>query len=370
MTPVEKRQGEARVELSDIIDDEIREVFKRDFLDQLQEVERLLLKLEKDTENMEHIRDIFRPFHTIKGNAAVIGEMEIHDISQLSETILDQARSGKRLLTLKMVESIFQSVDLIRSIVQNGNAGPFLDKVDHLKKLLQTVAKDDSSKPKPTDKRKIVQSSVVQIDHDAAVKILGHLTVIDRKIIQCRLDRDFGLHLFDLFDEALALAIMFEKSVAHPYVASLLGYMERYLTVMNTSGIPYSKTAWEFLNALKADMMKTLYGPLVDGLFVGIAYFNPDDTGADLEKSVNWLIQQGKKSIIVNINKNRPPSFEEIQSLQHLKNSLNIPVALTQRYFGHRQYWRDIELLLAGSLKIEPSFWRALESLFIRQGQS
>ena len=347
---------------SDIIDNEIREEFKRDFLDQLQEVERLLLKLEGDPQNLEYVRDIFRPFHTIKGNAGVIGEKEIQDISQLSETLLDQVRGGQRILTGNMIEAIFQSVDLIRSIVESGNAHSFLNKIDQLKSLLKSVVDTDLKKSTVSVSRNTASLAAIKIDHDTAIQILKHIVAINDKTTQCKIDRNFEPHLFDIFDHVLAMALLFEKSISMPCMASLLKYLERYLTIINTCNIQYSKDAWELLAMMNSDIMKLMYVVLVDGMNVGICYFNPEDTFEDLENSSKWLIKSGKKSIIININRNKAPKLEEIQSLMDLKNSTDVPIAYIQRFFGHKMHWRDIESLMGDSFKIETSFWRALES--------
>ncbi|MBN2808999.1 MAG: Hpt domain-containing protein [Deltaproteobacteria bacterium] len=344
------------------IDNEVREEFKRDFLDQLQEVERLLLKLEGEPQNLDYIRDIFRPFHTIKGNAGVIGEKEIQDISQLSETLLDQARSGWRTLTGDMIEIIFQSVDLIRSIVESGAAQPFAGKIEQLKALLQSAADSDLKKSTVAPGRRSSVAAEIEIDYDTAIEILKHIVAIDRETTQCKIDRSFEPHLFDLFDHVLALALFFEKSVAVPAVTSLLKYLECYLTVLNTCNIQYGKEAWELLAMINADIMKLMYGALVAGMNVGICYFNPEDTTVDLDNSLKWLIKSGKKAIIININRNKAPKLEEIRGLMALKKSSDVPIAYIQRFFGHKMYWRDMELLMGDSFTMETSFWRALES--------
>jgi hypothetical protein len=265
-----------------------------------------------------------------------------------------------------MIEAIFQSVDLIRSIVESGDAHSFLNKIDQLKSLLKSVADTGLKKSTVAVSRNTPSLTAVKIDYDTAVQILKHLAAIDKKTTQCKIDRNFEPYLFDIFDHVLAMALVFEKSITMPGVASLLKYLEHYLTILNTCNIEYSKDAWKLLAVMNSDIMKMMYGILIDGMEVGICYFNPEDTIEELENSLKWLIKSGKKSIIININRNKAPKLEEIRSLMDLKNSADVPIAYIQRFFGHKMYWRDIELLMGGSFKIETSFWRALES-FIRE---
>lgn len=344
----------------EIIDQELREEFKRDFLDQLQEVERLLLKLEKDPDNIEYIHEIFRPFHTIKGNAGVIGEVEIQEISQLSESILDLVRQGKRKLSERMIEGVFESVDLIRAIVEKGNPQYFLNQVDELKEKLSSVVDDDVPVKSKTRWNKTVQTML--LDQQVASGILSQLGVLDNLIRQCGIARDFEAFLFDIFDSELALSSLFEKNVSFSGVVSRLQYLETYLTVLNINNVPFSKEAWDLLRQITSDIKKMLYPVLVESLRVGISYFNPSDKIEDLKATLDWLCKNGKKAIIININRTRPPQLEEIQSLIRLKKEFEVPIAYIQRFFGHKQHWKDMALLTDGRIKIESSFWKALVS--------
>jgi len=349
---------------SNIIDSDLKEEFKRDFLDQLQEVERLLLKLEEEPDNLEHIRNVFRPFHTIKGNAGVIGEIEIQDISQLSESALDQVRQGQKKLSKNMIDAIFQSVDLIRAIVEKGSAQDFLIQITDLKDLLKSVITSESvEKEKDKIYKKSTSEYKLVLNPELSFGILDRLSKLDRQISHCKISRDFEPYLFDIFENVQALTSFFENITSMSQVISKLQYLESYLTVLNTSDISYSKTAWTLLNQITSDIIKIMYPVLVNSLEIGVCYFNPADTIEDLNRSIKWLGEKGKKAIMLNINRNKPPKIDEIKSLIQIKKNSKIPLAYIQRFFGHKQHWRDMELLLEEAIEIENSFWRALESL-------
>lgn len=342
---------------------ELKEEFKRDFLDQLQEVERILLKLEKAPANPEYIRDLFRPFHTIKGNAGVIGENEIQDISQLTETILDQSRQGKRTVTENVIDLIFQSVDLIKSILAHGDARAFSTRIDQLKELLIGEAQQNDDPSQPPGTRRTSSVLDLRLNPDLCVQLINHLVFIDKKITRCRIDRDFEPSLFDIFDSVLAVSILFDPITGIPCIKSDFRYLETYLTFLNTSDIPYSTEAWDLMDMIRSDIMKTMYTVLVNSLDVGICYFNPEDTVDILEDTIDRLVEKKKKAVVVNINKTRPPIFEEIQTLIRLAQEAVVPVIYIQRFFGHKMHWRDMGMLMEDALKIENSFWRALELL-------
>ncbi len=348
---------------SNNIDSQLKEEFKRDFLDQLQEVERLLLKLEDDPDNLDHIRNIFRPFHTIKGNAGMIGEFEIQDISQLSESILDQVRQGNRKMSEDMIEAVFQSVDMIRAIVEKGNAQKFIDQIDDLKNMLKEVMDSDSLKPHEEKTfRSTAGTNKIRLNKKISTRILEHLDTLDKQINQCKIRRDFEPYLFDIFESVLALSSLFEERISMPHVVSKLKYLESYLTIINTNEIQFSKNTWGLLNQITSDIIKIMYPVLVNSLDIGVCYFNPADTIEDLDKSLDWLYKKGKKAIMININKTNPPQLDEIQSLLRLKKETKVPIAYIQRFFGHKMHWRDMEQLMEDTIKIESSFWSALGS--------
>lgn len=346
----------------EIIDKELREEFKRDFLDQLQEVERLLLILEKDPGNMDTVREIFRPFHTIKGNAGVIGEYELQDISQLSESILDQVRSGGRQLTQKMIDEIFQSVDVIRQLIESHDITILSDRIEQTKKNLTAVILGDEKKAGPSIAQRGKPAFIESLDPDKARVVLSHLDQIDKKVTRCKLDRNFSPSLFDLFDHALELSVLLTQQAKMPHAVAALKYLETYLTILNTTDIQYSTETWSLMDLIRSDIIRQLYPVLINSLSVGVCYFNPEDTVSDLEKQIDWLMGIGKKAIIINLNRAAVPVLDDIHHLVRLKKEKLIPIVYIQRFLGHKMYWQDIMLLMENPLVIHSSFWRALVS--------
>ena len=57
-----------------------------------------LLSLESGGGDPETINVIFRAAHSIKGGAATFGFSSVTDLTHLLETLLDEARAGKRVL--------------------------------------------------------------------------------------------------------------------------------------------------------------------------------------------------------------------------------------------------------------------------------
>ncbi|HUQ88842.1 MAG TPA: chemotaxis protein CheA [Vicinamibacterales bacterium] len=99
-------------------DPELAEMFVADGLDHLGTIEQTILKLEASPADLELVNDLFRPFHTIKGNAGVLGIHSVEAFAHKLETLLDLARSGLHSLQPEDIDLVLTAVDLLRLIVK------------------------------------------------------------------------------------------------------------------------------------------------------------------------------------------------------------------------------------------------------------
>jgi two-component system chemotaxis sensor kinase CheA len=76
-----------------------------------------LLTLEAGGGDGETINVIFRAAHSIKGGAATFGFTAVTDLTHLLETLLDEARSGRRRLDAAAIGALLTSVDMLRSLL-------------------------------------------------------------------------------------------------------------------------------------------------------------------------------------------------------------------------------------------------------------
>jgi two-component system chemotaxis sensor kinase CheA len=103
------------------LSDEDREIM-RDFvfesLENLETIELSLIELEQDSEDLDTINAIFRPFHTIKGVSGFLDLEKINKLAHASENLLDKARNGEIGKEGMMVDLILESVDLLKKMIQ------------------------------------------------------------------------------------------------------------------------------------------------------------------------------------------------------------------------------------------------------------
>lgn len=78
-------------------------------------IEAALLEVERAPEDAANIDNLFRPFHTIKGMAGFLNLRDINSLTHEAETLLDQARKGKRQVTPGLIDVIFDVVDVLKA---------------------------------------------------------------------------------------------------------------------------------------------------------------------------------------------------------------------------------------------------------------
>jgi two-component system chemotaxis sensor kinase CheA len=100
-----------------------------------------LLGLEAGRSDGETINTIFRAAHSIKGGAGTFGFRFISDYTHVMETLLDEARAGKRHLDSDAVGVLLASVDVLRGMIDYAENGGALDQpaVDASKAQLDTL---------------------------------------------------------------------------------------------------------------------------------------------------------------------------------------------------------------------------------------
>lgn len=80
-------------------------------------LDRQLLELEKDPQNEEIIRTIFRVIHTIKGTCGFLGLSRLENVAHSTENVLGKLRDKQLTVTLTVSGTLFAAVDRLKAIV-------------------------------------------------------------------------------------------------------------------------------------------------------------------------------------------------------------------------------------------------------------
>jgi two-component system chemotaxis sensor kinase CheA len=103
-------------------DPEMADLFLAESLDHLGTIEAALLALDERPGDVTLLNDIFRPFHTIKGNASALGVTSVQEVAHSVENLLDLARSGHRTMGPADVDVVLRSVDVLTSMIRDVGA--------------------------------------------------------------------------------------------------------------------------------------------------------------------------------------------------------------------------------------------------------
>lgn len=90
-------------------------VFLDEAEEQLQAMEAGILKLEKEGENPEHLQEIFRAAHTLKGSSATLGHKKMAEVTHSMENVLDKLRKGKLALTTAVGDTLLACLDVLQA---------------------------------------------------------------------------------------------------------------------------------------------------------------------------------------------------------------------------------------------------------------
>ncbi len=149
--------------MSDYLDPNNEELLKDFFSEADQQVEVLeqnILVLENDPGNHDAVDEIFRAAHTLKGAAATVQMTELSGFTHLVEDVLDEIRSKTVTVTEEVVDTLLESIDIIKAMLETRAEGSVYEKdisqnKNDLSALLPEHGKGAQKKPqaKPAPKQ-------------------------------------------------------------------------------------------------------------------------------------------------------------------------------------------------------------------------
>lgn len=98
-------------------DNEYREIFLSEALDNYTEINRLLTVLEKNISDNKAIHALFRITHTLKGNATGMGFEKIAELAHVMEDFFGEVREGRIVLEGDLFASVFKAADVLGELI-------------------------------------------------------------------------------------------------------------------------------------------------------------------------------------------------------------------------------------------------------------
>ncbi|MBI5555062.1 MAG: chemotaxis protein CheA [Elusimicrobia bacterium] len=183
-----------------------KDMFISEATEYLQNLNKSLLSLEKNPENLELLNEIFRLAHTMKGMAATMGYQKITTVAHQMEDVLDRLRQQELKVAPEIIETLFKALDVLEPLVREIVSGED-KKVDineiivDLRMIMEqkqpaaaSPAKETEAGTPPDEKKTVskegekkrAQNSVrINIEHlDNLMNLVGELVINKARLFQ------------------------------------------------------------------------------------------------------------------------------------------------------------------------------------------
>lgn len=104
-------------------EEEYRQLFLTEALENFEELNRLFVELEKDHSSKKAIANIFRIVHTLKGNAMGMGYDKIADLAHTVEDVFGAIKNGEIPLDKELVDGLFRANDKLGGLINAVTSG-------------------------------------------------------------------------------------------------------------------------------------------------------------------------------------------------------------------------------------------------------
>jgi len=130
------------------------QTFFEESFEGLDTMESGLLGLDVGAADSEMINTVFRGAHSIKGGSGTFGFTAVADFTHVMETLLDEMRSGDRLVTEEAVDLLLLSVDCLREMLKAVQDEDEIDaaRVSEVQSQLEILLNGGSSSNSNTEK--------------------------------------------------------------------------------------------------------------------------------------------------------------------------------------------------------------------------
>jgi len=144
---------------------EILNIFREESDEQIQKLNKNLLKLEANPKDNTAISELFREAHSLKGAARMIGLNDIQLIAHKLEDVFGMAKECRLDVTAETIDTLCKAVDCVNSIVEEsiatrGNAT--FDNVPEMVQKLENIINSENSETDNSNKEKNTSSEPAQ----------------------------------------------------------------------------------------------------------------------------------------------------------------------------------------------------------------
>ncbi len=139
-------------------EEEYKEIFLAEAIENFEEINRQLISLEKNKFDKGTVHALFRITHTLKGNAAGMGFASIAEMAHVLEDLFGEVRDGRIKLDDNIFTSLYKGVDTLGALISainNGSEVKFKGIKTKLEVLIrratEQMADEEKTEAKPTN---------------------------------------------------------------------------------------------------------------------------------------------------------------------------------------------------------------------------
>jgi len=150
----------------DFLENEIEEIlniFREESEEQIQKLNKNLLKLEANPKDSTTISELFREAHSLKGAARMIGLNDIQNIAHKLEDVFGLTKELRLIITPEIIDVLCKSVDCISSIVEESiktrGQASFDQVPDMIKQLENIINSEDLEEPEQNNSKESFYSN-------------------------------------------------------------------------------------------------------------------------------------------------------------------------------------------------------------------
>ena len=97
--------------------EEFREIFLEECLENVELLERGLMRMDSGESDPDTLNEVFRAAHSIKGGGATFGYQPMAELTHFMETLLDEMRAGRREVVPDDVDLLLEGLDIVQAIL-------------------------------------------------------------------------------------------------------------------------------------------------------------------------------------------------------------------------------------------------------------
>ncbi|WP_420318912.1 chemotaxis protein CheA [Ekhidna sp.] len=150
-------------------EEEYRQLFLTEALENFEELNRLFVELEKDLSSKKAITNIFRIVHTLKGNSMGMGYEKIADLAHTMEDVFGSIKNGEIPLDTELVNGLFRANDKLGGLINaitSGERVSYLGIKTKLSVYLKNAREENEGKTPEATKDESASEQVSEEEED------------------------------------------------------------------------------------------------------------------------------------------------------------------------------------------------------------